>query len=64
MTHNPYAVRPDTPVWEAARIMLDHKVAGLPVVDQDNRPVGIITESDMFQMLIDQWEARTATPRG
>ena len=56
MTHNPYTVRPDTSIERAARIMLEQKVGGLPVVDEDNRPVGIITESDIFRMLIDQWD--------
>ncbi len=56
MTHNPYTVRPDTSVLQAARLMLKHKVGGLPVVDNEGRPVGIITESDIFRMLIDQWD--------
>ena len=60
MTHNPYTVTALTPVEEAARIMLDHKLGGLPVVDEDNRPVGIITESDIFKMLLDQWSYFTA----
>lgn len=56
MTHNPFTVTPDTEIQKAARIMLDRKVSGLPVVDEDGKPVGIITESDIFRMLIDQWE--------
>ena len=56
MTHNPSTVRPDTSVLQAARLMLKHKVGGLPVVDDEGRPVGIITESDIFRMLIDQWD--------
>jgi acetoin utilization protein AcuB len=56
MTHNPYTVTPNTPIQEAARTMLDRKVSGLPVVDEEERLVGIITESDIFRMLIDQWD--------
>jgi CBS domain-containing protein len=56
MTHNPYTITPDTPVQNAARIMLERKVGGLPVVDEEYRVVGIITESDIFRMLIDQWD--------
>jgi acetoin utilization protein AcuB len=59
MTHNPFTVMPDTPIEEAARIMLDRKIGGLPVVDQAGRPVGIITESDIFRMLIDRWDTFT-----
>ena len=56
MTHNPFTVPPDMPIQMAARIMLERKVGGLPVVNADNRIVGIITESDIFRMLIDQWD--------
>jgi acetoin utilization protein AcuB len=55
MTHGPYTVTPGTPIQEAARIMLECKVSGLPVIDEQERLVGIITESDIFRMLIDQW---------
>src|SRR5437764_983095 len=56
MTHNPFTVTPDTPIQKAARIMLDRKVGGLPVVDDKGKPVGILTESDVFRMLVDQWD--------
>ena len=56
MTHNPFTVTPETPIQMAARIMLERKVGGLPVVDADGRVVGIVTESDIFRMLIDQWD--------
>ena len=56
MTYNPYTVTPTTPIQQAARIMLERKVSGLPVVDEEDRPVGIITETDIFRMLIDQWD--------
>jgi acetoin utilization protein AcuB len=47
-------VQPDDPVPEAARLMLTHKIAGLPVVDGDGL-VGIITESDIFRMVVHHW---------
>lgn len=56
MTHHPYTVTPAEGIQEAARIMLERKVSGLPVVDEQGKPVGIITESDIFRMLIDQWD--------
>lgn len=56
MTYNPFTVGADTSIQTAARIMLERKISGLPVVDAEMRPVGIITESDIFRMLIDQWE--------
>ena len=56
MTHNPYTVTRDTPMLNAAKMLLDGKIGGLPVVDEDGRPIGIITESDIFRMIIDQWD--------
>lgn len=47
MTRAPLTVGPDAEVAQAARIMLDHRINGLPVVDDDGRLVGIITQSDL-----------------
>lgn len=50
-------VTPDTPVEQAARIMVDNKIGGLPVVEGDAL-VGIITETDIFRILIELLGAR------
>ncbi len=55
MTYDPYTVTPTTPIQRAALIMLERKVSGLPVVDAGGNPVGIITETDIFRMIVDQW---------
>jgi acetoin utilization protein AcuB len=47
MTREVRTVAPDDPLERAARIMLDHEVSGLPVLEAD-AVVGIITESDIF----------------
>lgn len=52
MTSDVHTVHPDQPLEEAARIMLEERVGGLPVVD-DGGLVGIITESDIFRTLWD-----------
>jgi len=41
----------DATLLEAAQLMLKHKISGLPVMDGE-RLVGIITESDIFRMLV------------
>jgi CBS domain-containing protein len=51
MTRDPIAIARDTPVLYAARLMLLHKIGGLPVID-NRRVVGVITESDMFRLMI------------
>lgn len=51
MTPNPVTVTPQTPVVEAARLMRDRKFGGLPVMDGE-RLVGIVTETDMLNALI------------
>jgi acetoin utilization protein AcuB len=56
MTHNPFTVTADTPIQQAACIMLTRKVSGLPVVDREARAIGIITETDIFRMLVDKWD--------
>ena len=43
-------VDPDRPVAEAARIMMDHKIGALPVVEE-GRLVGIVTESDFVRAM-------------
>jgi len=45
-------VTPDTPLEQAARIMADSKIGGLPVIEQ-GRLVGIITETDIFKALVE-----------
>jgi acetoin utilization protein AcuB len=52
MTPNPVTVSPDTGLKEAARKLLEMKVGGLPVVEGD-RLVGIITETDMLDALLE-----------
>ena len=47
-----YTARPDDTVEEAAAILLEKKISGLPVLDKNNRLVGIITRSDIFRVLL------------
>ena len=52
-------VQPDTPLEEAARIMADRKIGGLPVLDEQENLVGIITESDLFKIFVELLGARS-----
>ena len=53
MSKKPVTVAPDATIYGAAQIMLQNKIAGLPVVDQ-GKVVGIITESDIFRMVVQE----------
>ena len=57
MTRNVLTATPDTFVEDAARLMVDNKVGGLPVVDADNQVVGVITETDVFRAFIELYRA-------
>ncbi len=52
----------DTPIEEAALIMADSKIGGLPVV-RDSELVGIITETDLFKVFLELLGAREAGVR-
>ncbi len=57
MTKNVITITRDTPIEEAARIMADNKVGGLPVVD-GNKVVGIVTETNLFRIFLELFGAR------
>jgi acetoin utilization protein AcuB len=57
MTRKVLTLHPEDSISKAAQLMLENKVSGLPVVDGDNHLIGMITESDIFRMLITSLEA-------
>jgi acetoin utilization protein AcuB len=48
MTTDVISTRPETPIEDAAHVMADMKIGGLPVADEDRHVVGVITETDIF----------------
>jgi acetoin utilization protein AcuB len=62
MTRDVIAVTEDTAVEEAGRIMADNKISGLPVL-RGKELVGIITESHLFNVLLELFGARTSGVR-
>jgi acetoin utilization protein AcuB len=57
MAREMITVTEDTPLEEAARIMADRKIGGLPVM-RDDKLVGIITETDLFKVFVEVLGAR------
>lgn len=52
----------DTPIEEAARIMADSKIGGMPVM-RSGKVVGMITETDLFKIFLELMGARTKAIR-
>ena len=64
MSSDPSTIRPDDTVQDAAELMLENHISGLPVVQSDEL-IGIITESDIFRLVVESWERlRTVTTNG
>ena len=59
MSEPPITVTPETGLREAALLMIENKIGGLPVVNDENLVVGIITESDLFEALLHQLDRIT-----
>lgn len=55
MTREVITTTPDTPVEDAARLMVAHKIGGLPVVDDGGDVIGVITETDIFQTFVEMF---------
>ena len=54
MTQYPITIDPDDTIRDAAELMLEYQISGLPVVE-NGRVVGVITESDIFRLVVKSW---------
>lgn len=64
MTSNPITIGPNENVGEAARLMMKHKISGLPVME-GGKLIGIISEADLFRLVIaENWRPLTVGPTG
>ena len=52
MTPDPITLRENDSVEKAAVIMLENRISGMPIVDDDNHVIGIITETDVFKVMV------------
>ena len=55
MTSKPITIYQTSTVGNAAELMLEHKIGGLPVLDAGDSLVGLITESDIFRLIVRRW---------
>ena len=49
MTPNVICIDVDEPVLKAARLMLQNRISGLPVLDKEGELVGMVTEGDFLR---------------
>lgn len=49
MTREVITIAPEASILEAARLMMQHRISGLPVVDSSRNLVGIVTEGDFLR---------------
>ena len=54
MTSKPITINKETLVPDIARKMLNYQIHSLPVLDHENKLVGIITETDLFQLIVEK----------
>jgi CBS domain-containing protein len=52
MTRKVFTVTPDAFIVQAAELLTENRVAGLPVVDKGGTVVGIVTDSDLLKLLV------------
>lgn len=48
MTRNVIAITPDTTVEKLAKLLTEHRISGMPVLDENGTLVGIVTENDLI----------------
>lgn len=51
MTKESITISPDTDLKEATRILVDNKISGMPVVDKNEKVIGIISEKDILNFI-------------
>ena len=61
MTKEVITVRADTPIYDALHLLKVNKISGLPVIKDDRTLIGMLTEKDVLQILINPKVAVNAT---
>ncbi|MFD5373042.1 CBS domain-containing protein [Streptomyces griseoincarnatus] len=62
MTRNVVTARRDTPFKEIARLLAENDVTAVPVVDDLDRPVGVVSEADLLRRTVDQADPSGRVP--
>jgi CBS domain-containing protein len=57
MTHTTYCVRPEVSVETLAALLLDHRMGGVPVVNEEGQPVGVVSKTDLLRHMHERGDA-------
>ena len=60
MTQEVVTIGSNNTMADAAKLMLDYKISGLPVIDEQGALAGVITESDIFRLVVQNEMSNTA----
>jgi acetoin utilization protein AcuB len=61
MTRKLVSTTPDTPIGNAAELMLAHRISCLPVVNEQGKPIGIVTWRDLLRAMVSTATTTAAT---
>lgn len=64
MTTEVLTIGPETPIRDVARILVEHRISGIPVCDVEGRVLGVVSEGDVLFKEHDPKEAHTGGPLG
>jgi len=58
-------ISPETELPEVARLMADYNLVAMPVIDSDDKPIGVIAFDDVLELLLpEEWRRRAGAARG
>jgi len=61
MSTNVVSVKKDTPIFEAVKLLVEHNISGLPVVEDDMTLVGVLSEKDVVDLFYESEKAEKET---
>ncbi len=61
MIKNVVSVKKDTPIYEAVKLLVEHNISGLPVVEDDMTLVGVLSEKDVVDLFYQNEKAENKT---
>ena len=61
MNTNVVSVKKDTPIFEAVKLLVEHNISGLPVVEDDMTLVGVLSEKDVVDLFYQNEKAENKT---